>query len=223
MDIQQNLRNIRKSLPDDVVLVAVSKTKSPELVRELLHAGQLDFGENKVQELLEKHQQLPETVRWHMIGHLQTNKVKYIAPFVYLIHSVDSLKLLRVINKEGGKNKRIINCLFQIHIAMEDSKFGMDMSELGNILDSEEFRKMEHVNVRGLMGMATFTDDSDIVRSEFNNLKRIFEEVKSGYFLTKNDFSVLSMGMSDDYLIAIEEGSNLIRVGSAIFGSRDYA
>lgn len=223
MDIQQNLRNIRKSLPDDVVLVAVSKTKSAELVRDLLHAGQLDFGENKVQELLEKHQHLPENVRWHMIGHLQTNKVKYIAPFVYLIHSVDSLKLLRVINKEGGKNKRIINCLFQIHIAKEDSKFGMDMSELGIILDSEEFKNMEHVNVRGLMGMATFTDDSDIVRSEFNNLKRIFEEVKSEYFLRKNDFSVLSMGMSDDYLIAIEEGSNMIRVGSAIFGSRDYA
>jgi PLP dependent protein len=223
MDIQQNLRNIRKSLPDDVVLVAVSKTKSAELVRELLLAGQLDFGENKVQELLEKHQQLPENVRWHMIGHLQTNKVKYIAPFVYLIHSVDSLKLLRVINKEGCKNKRIINCLFQIHIAIEDSKFGLDMSELGIILDSEEFRKMEYVNVRGLMGMATFTDNSDIVRSEFNNLKRIFEEIKSGYFLRNSDFSVLSMGMSDDYIIAIEEGSNMIRVGSAIFGSRDYA
>lgn len=223
MDIQQNLRNIRNSLPDDVALVAVSKTKPPELVRELLQAGQLDYGENKVQELLEKRQQLPETVRWHLIGHLQTNKVKYIAPFVYLIHSVDSLKLLRVINKEGDKNNRIIDCLFQMHIAMEDSKFGLDSSELRNILDSEEFRKMEYVNVRGLMGMATFTDDSDIVRREFKILKRIFDEVKSGYFLTKNDFSVLSMGMSDDFLIAIEEGSNMIRVGNAIFGPRDYA
>ncbi len=222
MDIKQNLQNIRSSLPEDVVLVAVSKTKPPELVRELIEAGQFDFGENKVQELIEKQQHLPDVVRWHLIGHLQSNKVKYIAPFVYLIHSVDSLKLLRVINKEGSKNNRVIDCLFQLHIAQEESKFGLDERSLRTVLASEEFRDLSYVNIRGLMGMATFTDDSGVVRKEFRNLKRIFEEIKAEYFLNKVDFSVLSMGMSDDYLIAIEEGSNMVRVGSAVFGSRDY-
>jgi pyridoxal phosphate enzyme (YggS family) len=222
MDIIQNLKNIRESLPKGVEVVAVSKTKPADMVSELHDTGQLDFGENKVQELVDKHQGLPDTIRWHMIGHLQTNKVKYIAPFVYMIHGVDSLKLLRVINKEGKKNDRIINCLFQMHIAREDSKFGLNKNELGEILHSDEYHEMEYVKIRGLMGMATFTDDYEVVRKEFRNLKRIFDEIKIDYFDKKQDFTILSMGMSDDYLIAIEEGSNMIRVGSAIFGSRNY-
>lgn len=222
MDIIQNLKNIRESVPKGVALVAVSKTKPADMVSELYGVGQLDFGENKVQELIDKQHGLPDTIRWHMVGHLQTNKVKYIAPFVYMIHSVDSLKLLRVINKEARKNGRIISCLFQIHIAMEESKFGLDQNELEEILRSDEYLEMEHVTIRGMMGMATFTDDSEVVRKEFRNLKRIFEEIKRDYFEEKPDFAVLSMGMSDDYLIAIEEGSNMIRVGSSIFGRRNY-
>lgn len=223
MDIIQNLNNIRESLPKDVALVAVSKTKPADMVKDLYGAGQLDFGENKVQELMDKQQILPETIRWHMIGHLQTNKVKYIAPFVYLVHGVDSLKLLRVINKEGRKNNRVINCLFQMHIAREDSKFGLDRNELEQILRSDEFLEMQHINIRGMMGMATFTDDSEVVRKEFRNLKRIFDEIKKEYFGEKPDFAILSMGMSDDYKMAVEEGSNMIRVGSSIFGRRNYS
>jgi PLP dependent protein len=223
MDIIQNLNNIRESVAKGVVLVAVSKTKPADMVKELYGIGQLDFGENKVQELVDKQQVLPAGIRWHMIGHLQTNKVKYIAPFVHLVHGVDSLKLLRMINKEGRKNNRIISCLFQIYIAREESKFGLDQTELEEILRSDEYLEMEHINIRGLMGMATFTDDSEVVRMEFRNLKRIFEETKKEYFKEKPDFAILSMGMSDDYLIAIEEGSNMIRVGSSIFGRRNYA
>jgi PLP dependent protein len=222
MDIIQNLKNIRESVPKNVLLVAVSKTKPVDMVKELHSIGQLDFGENKVQELVEKRQELPDSIRWHMIGHLQTNKVKYIAPFVYMIHGVDSLKLLRAINKEGEKNNRIINCLFQIHIAREDSKFGLEQNELVKILQSDEYLEMKYINAQGMMGMATFTDDSEVVRKEFRNLKRIFEEIKKEFFEEKPDFAILSMGMSDDYLIAIEEGSNMIRIGSSIFGSRNY-
>ncbi len=222
MDLIQNLKNITESVPEDVTLVAVSKTKPPEMIKDLLNAGHLDFGENKVQELVNKQEQLSGTIRWHMIGHLQTNKVKYIAPFVYLVHGVDSFKLLRTLNKEGKKNSRVINCLFQIHIAAEDSKFGLDQSELEEILESVEYREMEHINIMGMMGMATFTDDFDAVRKEFRNLKRIFDKVKADYYREKSAFSILSMGMSNDYLIAIEEGSNMIRIGSLIFGPRDY-
>lgn len=223
MDIIQNLKNIRESVPENVALVAVSKTKPADMVKELYGVGQLDFGENKVQELVDKQQLLPETVRWHMIGHLQTNKVKFIAPFVHLVHGVDSLKLLRVINKEGEKNNRMIGCLFQMHIAREESKFGLDQNALEEILRSDEYHEMEYINIQGLMGMATFTDNSEVVRKEFKNLKRIFEEIKKEFFEEKPDFAILSMGMSDDYLIAIEEGSNMIRVGSSIFGRRNYA
>ncbi len=222
MDLLQNLKNIRESIQEDITLVAVSKTKPPEMALELFNAGHLDFGENKVQELVNKQEQLPEAIRWHMIGHLQTNKVKYIAPFVYLVHGVDSLKLLRVLNKEGKKNNRMINFLFQMHISTEDSKFGLDQQELKEILESVEYREMEHINIMGMMGMATFTDDFDAVRKEFRNLRCIFEEVKADYYREKSDFSILSMGMSNDYLIAIEEGSNMIRVGSLLFGPRDY-
>jgi pyridoxal phosphate enzyme (YggS family) len=222
MDIVENLQKIRSSIPHYVDLVAVSKTKPVSMVRDLFNAGQLDFGENKVQDLIEKQKQLPEKIRWHMIGHLQTNKVKYIAPFVYMIHGVDSLKLLRVINREGEKNSRIINCLFQIHIATESSKFGMSEDELFENLSSGEYREMEYVNIRGLMGMATFTDDSEVVRQEFKNLKRIFDSVKQNFLPEKSDFTALSMGMSADYQIGIEEGSTIIRVGSSIFGLRYY-
>jgi pyridoxal phosphate enzyme (YggS family) len=220
MDIKENLKQLKERIPGDVELVAVSKTKPVQMVRELFETGHLDFGENKVQDLVEKQQELPGEIRWHMIGHLQSNKVKYIAPFVYLVHGVDSLKLLRVLEKEGQKNNRQIQCLLQMHIARESSKFGLSEEALQAILSSVEFRKMEFVKVRGLMGMATFTDDSELVREEFRNLKRIFEKLKSDHFRLDPDFSILSMGMSDDYQFAIEEGSNMIRVGSLIFGPR---
>ncbi|MEX2371406.1 MAG: YggS family pyridoxal phosphate-dependent enzyme [Bacteroidales bacterium] len=222
MDIVQNLKNIKESLPGQAALVAISKTKPSSMVQDLYNAGHLDFGENKVQDLLDKQRELPGKIRWHMVGHLQTNKVKYISPFVYLIHSVDSLKLLRVINKEGMKNSRVISCLFQLHIASESSKFGLSEQELIEILESDEFRGMEYVDIRGLMGMATFTDDSEVVRREFKNLRSIFEKAKSNFFAEKDNFSILSMGMSDDFRIAIEEGSNMVRVGSLIFGQRYY-
>ncbi|MDF1570100.1 MAG: YggS family pyridoxal phosphate-dependent enzyme [Bacteroidales bacterium] len=221
MNIKANLEQLKERIPEHVELVAVSKTKPAHMVRELFEAGHLDFGENKVQELVEKQQELPGEIRWHMIGHLQSNKVKYIAPFVHLVHGVDSLKLLRVLDKEGRKNERQINCLLQMHIAKETAKFGLSEEELETILASEEFRKMEFVKVRGLMGMATFTDNSEVVREEFRNLKRIFEKLKSVHFRSQPGFSVLSMGMSDDYQLAIEEGSNMIRVGSLVFGPRE--
>ncbi len=220
MDLLQNLQNIRNSLPEDVTLVAVSKTKPVAMVEALFNGGQIDFGENKVQELLEKQPQLPSQIRWHMIGHLQSNKVKYIAPFVHMIHGVDSLKLLRVINKEGEKNNRIINCLLQLHIASEETKFGLSEQELMDIILAGEWKEMQFVNIRGLMGMATFTDDSEVVGREFRNLKRIFDNVRSDHLKDKADFTVLSMGMSADYKTAIEEGSTMIRVGSLIFGPR---
>lgn len=222
MDIVRNLQKIRSGLPDHVALVAVSKTKPVSMVSDLLSAGHVDFGENKVQDLVAKAEELPDSIRWHMIGHLQSNKVKYIAPFVHLIHGIDSLKLLRVIQKEGAKNNRVLQCLLQVRIASEETKFGMEEKELPVILGSGEFAEMTHVSVRGLMGMATFTDDKEQVRKEFKNLKRIFEEVKAAWFSDHDDFNVLSMGMSDDYSIAIEEGSNMVRIGSLIFGPREY-
>ncbi len=223
MDIVGNLKKIRSSVPDNVVLVAVSKTKPATMVQELYDAGQLDFGENKVQDLAAKAEALPSGIRWHMIGHLQTNKVKYIASFVYMIHAVDSLKLLQTINKEGEKNSRVIDCLLQVHIAEEETKFGLSESELIHLLESEAIVELKNVRIRGLMGMATFTEDSDQVKKEFRNLKRIFELVKASFFLSQDSFSELSMGMSGDYELAIEEGSTMVRVGSSIFGPRNYA
>jgi hypothetical protein len=220
MDIVQNLKDISAKLPGNVTLVAVSKTKPSSMISNLYDAGHLDFGENKVQDLLAKYEELPHDIRWHMIGHLQSNKVKYIAPFVHLIHGVDSLKILSVINKEGLKNQRIINCLFQIYIADETTKFGLSEAELIEILTSNEFKQMSSVKICGLMGMATFTEDSMLVSKEFKNLKRIFEKVKTDHFKEKPEFSILSMGMSGDYKLAIEGGSNMIRVGSLIFGPR---
>ncbi|HKK62598.1 MAG TPA: YggS family pyridoxal phosphate-dependent enzyme [Bacteroidales bacterium] len=222
MNIVQNLKIIKESIGSDVQLVAVSKTKPPDMILEVYRSGHLDFGENKVQELLDKKESLPDDIRWHMIGHLQSNKVKYIAPFVYLVHSVDSQKILKTLNKEGGKNNRVIDCLLQVHIAKEDSKFGFDEEELKLLLDSGTFREMKYVRIRGVMGMATFTDDFELVRTEFRDLKRIFDQLKEDYFSDQSGFSILSMGMSGDYIVALEEGSNMVRIGSQIFGERNY-
>lgn len=220
--VSQNLTELKKQLPANVTLVAVSKTKPAEQIMEAYQSGHRIFGENKVQEMTKKYEQLPKDIQWHMIGHLQRNKVKYIAPYVSLIHSVDSLRLLQTINKEGAKNNRVIPCLLQIHIAKEETKFGLNETELFEILDGDEIKNLNHITINGLMGMATFTEDKEKIRSEFKTLKNLFDTVKNRYFSDNSTFSILSMGMSGDYQIAIEEGSNMIRVGSAIFGERRY-
>ena len=201
-------------------LVAVSKTHSPEEIMVLYNEGQRDFGENRIQELVPKWEEMPKDIRWHAIGHLQTNKVKYIAPFVHLIHSVDSLKLLKEIDKQAKKADRVIPCLLQIHIAEEESKFGLNREELLQLLESSDFSALTHAEVQGLMGMATFTHDMDQVRREFQHLRTLFEEVKARFFSRKDSFCELSMGMSGDYRVAMEEGSTIVRVGSLLFGPR---
>jgi len=221
MDIAKNILEIKSQLPEDVKLVAVSKTKPNEDILVAYEAGQRIFGENKVQDLTKKFEELPRDIEWHFIGHPQSNKVKYIAPFVSLIHGVDSLKLLSVINKEGEKNQRVIRCLLQFHIAEESTKFGLDEQEADVLLQSEEYQSFQHVEIVGVMGMATYTDDEDQIRNEFKNLHQIFTSLKNKYFLNWESFKEISMGMSDDYPIAVEEGSTLIRVGSKIFGARD--
>jgi pyridoxal phosphate enzyme (YggS family) len=218
--IKAHLEEIRSSLPDSTVLIAVSKTHPIERIMEAYEAGQRDFGENKVQELVEKYEVLPKDIRWHMIGHLQSNKVKYIAPFVYLIHGVDSFNLLKEINKQGIKNERQIACLLQFHIAQEDTKFGLSLEEAKALLDGPEFYLLNHVRICGVMGMATFTENTAQIRKEFQSLHAIYQQLKSSYFSSNAEFKEISMGMSDDYPIAIEEGSTLIRVGSKIFGKR---
>lgn len=222
MSIVENLNQIKSALPAGVTLVAVSKTHGPEMIREAYGAGQRHFGENKVQELTAKAEELPADIVWHMIGHLQSNKVKYIAPFVNLIHGVDSLKLLQVINKEAQKYQRVIDCLLQVYIAHESTKFGFSEEELESMLEGNAFKGLDHVRICGLMGMATFTDDMEQVRQEFRGLNRFFQKLKNGYFSSQDQFKALSMGMSGDYEIAVEEGSTMVRVGSAIFGERDY-
>ena len=218
--ISENLKEIQSTIPDDVTLVAVSKTKPSSAVLEAYECGQRIFGENKVQELVDKAEELPKDIEWHMIGHLQSNKVKYIAPFVALIHSIDSLKLLTEINKQGKINDRIIECLLQFHIGKEESKFGLNNSEAQQILESVEFKEMKHIAIVGVMGMATFTDNEDQVREEFRTLKNSFDHLKNAYFVADNKFTHISMGMSGDYHLAIEEGSTMVRVGSSIFGGR---
>ena len=215
------LDEFRNELPEDVILVAVSKTKPKELLMEAYDCGQRIFGENKVQELVDKHEKLPKDIKWHFIGHLQRNKVKYLAPFVDLIHSVESLRLLKEVNKQALKNNRIINVLLQFHIAEEDSKFGLSMEECVELLESDAYLGMQNIRVRGVMGMATFTKDHGQVRNEFKNLKKIFDDLKYSFLSTENNFNLISMGMSGDYEIAIEEGSNMIRIGSTIFGARN--
>ncbi|MFP4664652.1 MAG: YggS family pyridoxal phosphate-dependent enzyme [Bacteroidales bacterium] len=220
-DIKKNLKQIREEIPSDITLVAVSKTKPNEDIMLAYHEGQRIFGENKVQELMSKQPELPPDIDWHMIGHLQTNKVKYIAPWVGMIHSVDRMKLLRFINKEAKKQDRKIKCLLQFHIAEESTKFGLDLEQARKMLDSDEYKAMENVRICGVMGMATFTEDMNQVRREFNNLKSIFDRLKKEYFSSEDDFCEISMGMSNDYPVAIEEGSTMLRLGSTIFGARN--
>ncbi len=222
MSVTQNLKTIQQDIPPDVTVVAVSKTKPVESVLEAYESGHKVFGENKVQELTAKFNELPKDIEWHMIGHLQRNKVKYIAPFVSLIHSVDSYKLLNEINKEAAKNKRVIDCLLQVHIAREESKFGLNENEIHALLNSTEYKDLKNIRIKGVMGMATFTSNPGELRDEFRTLKKIFEQLKSDYFIGKPFFSELSMGMSNDYKIAIEEGSTMVRIGSLIFGARNY-
>ena len=216
-----NLQDVRQTIPKECTLVAVSKTKPIEDLQEAYDAGQRDFGENKVQELADKASKLPSDIRWHMIGHLQRNKVKYIAPFVHLIHGVDSLKLLAEINKRAKNEARIIQCLLQVHIAEEQSKFGFDPEEITQLISEDPISSLEHIEIIGLMGMATFTKDEDQVRREFNSLQELYQKCQSSK-ISNMKISTLSMGMSGDYRIAIEEGSNMVRIGSAIFGSREY-
>jgi pyridoxal phosphate enzyme (YggS family) len=218
--IQENLKAILSTIPSEVTLVAVTKTKPVTDLEEVYKAGQRIFGENKVQEMVDKYDQLPKDIEWHLIGHLQTNKVKYIAPFVSLIHSVDSLKLLNEINKEAKKNNRTIDCLLQFHIAEEETKFGLSIEEAKEILETNEFVEMQNISIVGIMGMASFTENNEIVRNEFRTLESYFQILKSHFFKFNDDFKEISMGMSGDYLLAIEEGSTMVRVGSSIFGSR---
>ncbi|CAM3322643.1 YggS family pyridoxal phosphate-dependent enzyme [Empedobacter stercoris] len=218
MSIQDNLKTIETTIPNHVTLVAVSKTKPVEDLQEAYEAGIRDFGENKIQEMCDKYEVLPKDIRWHMIGHVQTNKVKYMAPFVHLIHGVDSLKLLKEINKQAEKNNRIIDVLLQQFIADEETKFGLDVEETRQIMQ-EEIQHLPHVRVVGLMGMATFTEDKNQIRNEFKTLKSNFDFLKNNF----ENITILSMGMSGDYQIAIEEGSTMVRIGSSIFGHRNYS
>lgn len=218
MDISENIRKYKEELPQNVTLVAVSKTKPASDVQQAYDAGQRIFGENKVQEMEAKWEELPKDIEWHMIGHVQRNKVKYMAPFVSLIEAVDSPRLLKEINKQAKNNERTIKCLLQIKIAEEDSKFGMNEADAKELLASEAFKNYKNILVVGLMGMATFTDDEAQIRNEFKKLKRIYDDFSK----TQKNFSVVSMGMSGDYKIAVEEGSTMIRIGSSIFGERNY-
>jgi len=218
MSIGENLEKVKASLPPKVTLVAVSKTKPVSDVLETYDAGQRVFGENKIQEMTQKWEVLPKDIQWHMIGHVQRNKVKYMAEFVSLVHAVDSFRLLKEIDKQAKKHNRIIDCLLQMHIAEEDTKFGLNESELNEIIASEEFKKLKNIKVAGLMGMATFTNDLEQVRREFRLLKTIYNSLEKD----NENLSILSMGMSGDYQIAIEEGSTMVRIGSSIFGARNY-
>jgi pyridoxal phosphate enzyme (YggS family) len=219
MSIQQNLLQIKSQIPNDVTLVAVSKTKPVEDLMEAYNAGQRIFGENKIQEMTEKWQQMPKDIEWHMIGHVQSNKVKYMVPYVKLIHGVDSLKLLKEINRQAVRWRKKINCLLQIHIAEEETKFGLDENELIELLNSDEFKEMSNIKVIGLMGMATFTENQEQIKKEFNYLKSLFDKYKK--LSTENcQLTTLSMGMSGDYQLAIDCGSTMVRIGSSIFGGR---
>jgi pyridoxal phosphate enzyme (YggS family) len=218
-EIQENITKLQERISAGVKLVAVSKFKPKELLLEAYEIGFRAFGENYVQELVDKYEALPKDIEWHFIGHLQTNKVKYIAPFVHLIHSVDSFKLLKEIDKQAAKNERVIECLMQIYIAKEDSKTGMDKAEYLEMLELGEFKLLKNIKVKGLMGMSTFTDNMDLVREEFRSLKNLFEQtrkIQADNFLMQE----ISMGMSGDWQLAVEEGSTMVRVGSSIFGSR---
>jgi len=222
MSIAENIDLVKANLPAHVQLVAVSKTKPANLLMEAYTHGQRALGENKVQELVGKFEELPKDIEWHFIGHMQTNKVKYIAPFVHLIHGVDSFKLLKTIDHEAKKVNRIIPCLLQFHIAEEETKFGFSISEVTEMLQSEEFYHLKNIQISGVMGMATYTDNETQIHKEFACLKSYFNQLKSGYFADQPEFKEISMGMSGDYLIAIDEGSTMVRIGSTIFGERSY-
>lgn len=223
--IAENIQQFKASIPENVTLIAVSKTKPVEAIEEAYAVGQRDFGENKVQELTDKSEVLPKDINWHMIGHLQTNKVKYIAPFVHLIHSLDSEKLAKEINKRAKQNDRVISCLVQVHVGDEATKFGFSPDEARAFIQSIPEKGYENIAIAGLMGMATNTEDEQLIHDEFKALKILFEELKgdSKYHLDPTHFQTLSMGMSGDYQIAIEEGSNMIRIGSSLFGARNYS
>ena len=216
------MEKIRTTVPDGVTLVAVSKTKPVSDLQEAYDAGQRVFGENHALEMRDKHEVLPQDIQWHFIGHLQTNQIKYLIPYVTLIHSIDTANLLEAVNKEAKKHERVVDCLLQFHIAQEETKFGLDMDEAKQLLDSEAFKAMENIRICGVMGMATFTDDEAEIRKEFKYLKSIFTTLKQDYFANQPQFKEISMGMSDDYLIAIEEVATMVRVGSKIFGARNY-
>ncbi len=220
--IRDNLLNIQSTLKEGVRLIAVSKTKPVEDLQEAYDAGQRLFGENKALEMRDKHAVLPEDIEWHFIGHLQTNKIKYIAAYVRMIHSIDSLTLLEAVEKEARKHDRVIDCLLQFHIATEETKFGLNMEEARALLESAEYAAMEHVRIVGVMGMATNTTDRELVRKEFRTLREYKEQLAEQYFKGRDDFKEISMGMSHDYDIAMEEGSTMVRVGSSIFGARNY-
>ena len=217
--IEENLIQLKKSIPNNVHLIAVSKTKPVSSIREAYNTGHLDFGENKVQELVNKQAELPKDIRWHMIGHLQSNKVKYIAPFIHMIHGVESFKLLKEINKQGKKHNRVIKCLLQFHIAQETTKFGLSYQDAIAILEDELYPELQNISICGVMGMATFSNDEAFVLKEFDSLKEIFTKLVAHSSIT-NDFKIISMGMSNDYELAIQKGSNMVRIGSKIFGAR---
>lgn len=219
--VKENLEHIRKKINDEVILVAVSKTKPASLVMEAYEAGQRHFGENYVQELIEKHAQLPKDIYWHMIGHLQSNKVKYIAPFVHLIHGIDSLKLLKEVNKQAAKNNRVIDCLLQVHVAQEETKFGFDAREIVEVLKSDELKALSNICIRGLMTMGSNTDNMEQVAAEFASVKNLFEQCRQ-FQIPNGKFEIISMGMSGDFELAVKCGSNMVRVGSLIFGERNY-
>jgi hypothetical protein len=219
MSIKDNLLQLKSQLPESVTLVAVSKTKPVSDLMEAYNAGQRVFGENKIQEMTEKWEQMPKDIQWHMIGHVQTNKVKYMAEYVSLIHGVDSLKLLQEINKQGAKHNRVIDCLLQMYIAEEETKFGLDEKELEDILHFVQNEKLQNIKVVGLMGMATFTDNQTLIKKEFLNLKSTFDKINS-LSIVNYQLSIISMGMSGDYNLAIECGSTMVRIGSSIFGRR---
>jgi PLP dependent protein len=222
MTIKSSIKDLNQELPKAAKLIAVSKTQPIEKIQEAYDAGQRLFGENKAQEMMAKHEALPQDIEWHMIGHLQTNKVKYIAPFVALIHSVDSLKLLEEIDKQGKKVGRIVPCLLQVYIAKEETKFGLDAEEVVSLLQSDGLLHLKNIEIKGLMGMATLTENEDIIRKEFQALKKLFDSLGLANLPAHVIMKELSMGMSADYKIAVQEGSTLVRVGTAIFGERNY-
>ncbi|MCP4550681.1 MAG: YggS family pyridoxal phosphate-dependent enzyme [Bacteroidetes bacterium] len=222
MSIITTLLKFKSALPPNVKLIAVSKTKPVEVIKEAYDAGQRIFGENKAQDLTAKFPLLPVDIEWHFIGHLQSNKVKHIVPFVSLIHSVDSIKLLGEINKHALKNQRIVDCLLQFHISTEEAKFGLSLKEAKSLIACDYFKTLNNIRITGVMGMATFTEDKEIIRNEFKQLKGCFTELKKSFYANIKSFKEISMGMSDDYQIALEEGSTIIRIGSAIFGARNY-